>query len=294
MLYADFNFLEDNNIIYSVDMLRLKTDITYEKFSYIIYMLKSCYNDSIKKYYNSFNIGDFKENYVFEVGEGSTYWLGYMHNAQSCKNGAVSNSNTKHNLTIEFNPNKVKINGFLKFLLSFIPANLWVIKSCDFSMDLKINILDLCGFDKKRYKDLRIFDCGYDNKTYYLGRTDNRIKIYNKAIESNLSYNLTRVEVSKKLDLRVPEVNMFDLKLNLPEIYTNNYIFSFSDYKDSTFLAVLYAVQSGFPLNNLTRRYKEKLKTTLTGGYKVELNKKYCLNVLRKCIWSIFDFNGGY
>ena len=27
MLYADFNFLEDNNIIYSVDMLRLKTEL---------------------------------------------------------------------------------------------------------------------------------------------------------------------------------------------------------------------------------------------------------------------------
>ena len=156
-------------------------------------------------------------------------------------------------------------------------------------MDLKINILDLCGFDKKRYKDLRIFDCGFDNKTYYLGRTDNRIKIYNKGLESNLSRNLTRVEISKKLDLNVLDINRFELKINIPEIFTNDYIFSFSDYNDPTFLAVLYAVQSGFPVNNLSRRYKEKLKNTLSGKYRVELDSKFCLNILRKCIWNLFN-----
>ena len=290
MLYADFNFLEENNIIYTIDMLRLKTDLTAEKFYYIEYMLKTCYGDTIKKFYNSFNIGDFKYNYVIEVGEDSSYWFGFMHNAQNCKKGALSNSNTTHNFTIEFNPNKVKKEGFLKFLLDFIPLNSWVIKSCDFAMDLKINILDLCGFDKKRYKDLRTFDCGYDNKTYYMGRTDNRIKIYNKALESNLSNNLTRIEVSKKLDLKLLDINRFELKINLPEIYTNDYIFSFSDYQDSTFLAILYAVQGGFPVNNLSRRYKEKLKSTLSGRYKIDFNSKMCLNSLRKCIWNIFNF----
>ena len=39
--------------------------------------------------------------------------------------------------------NKVKKEGFLKFLLDYIPLNSWTIKSCDFAMDLKINILDL-------------------------------------------------------------------------------------------------------------------------------------------------------
>ena len=294
MLYADFNFLEDNNIIYSIDMLRLKTDITSEKFSYIIYMLKTCYNDIIKKYYNSFNIGDFKENYVLEVGEGQSFWLGYMHNAQDCKNGAVYNPNTKHNLTIEFNPNKIKIDGFLKFLLNFIPISSWIVKSCDFSMDLKINILDLCGFNKKRFKDLRTFNCGYDNITYYMGRTDNRIKIYNKTIESDLDFNLTRVEISKKLDLKVTDINRFDLNINFPELYTNNYIFSFSDYNDSTFLAILYAVQGGFPVNNLSRRYKEKIDKCLSGGYKIKFNKNTSLNVFRKCIWNIFDMKNFY
>ena len=120
MLYADFNFLENNNIIYTVDMIRLKTEITFERFSYIEYILKTCYNENIKNFYNSFIIGDFKYNYNIEENGGS-YWFGFMHNAQTCKKGSVCNSNTTHNFTIEFNPNKVKIDGFLKFLLNFIP-----------------------------------------------------------------------------------------------------------------------------------------------------------------------------
>ncbi len=41
---------------------------------------------------------------------------------------------------------------------------------------------------------------GFDNKTIYIGKTDNRIKIYNKKIESNLDIKgeLTRIEISKK------------------------------------------------------------------------------------------------
>ncbi|MBQ9658484.1 MAG: hypothetical protein IJV31_06930 [Clostridia bacterium] len=40
---------------------------------------------------------------------------------------------------------------------------------------------------------LLTYDCGGDDKTYYIGKRDNRIKIYNKKIESNLDYDLTRM-----------------------------------------------------------------------------------------------------
>ena len=55
------------------------------------------------------------------------------------------------------------------------------------------------GLDKERKKDFRMFSCGYDNKTYYIGRSNNRIKIYNKKLESNLDYDLTRVEITSKI-----------------------------------------------------------------------------------------------
>ena len=122
-----------------------------------------------------------------------------------------------------------------------------------------------------------------------MGRSDNRIKIYNKKIESNLSYNLTRVEISKKIDVRLSDFNFFHLKINLPDIYTNDYLYSFTDYNDKTLLAILYAVQCGFPINNLSRRYKDKISNLLSGGNKIEFDVKKIDNVLKKCIWNIFD-----
>ena len=51
-----------------------------------------------------------------------------------------------------------------------------------------------------------MFSSGYDNKTYYMGRTNNRIKIYNKKLESGLNYDLTRVEITSKIDLNIKDI----------------------------------------------------------------------------------------
>lgn len=291
MLYADYNFLIHDNITYSVDMLRLRANITREKYSYIEFILKTCYSDIIKNYYESNSIGDFRYNYNLQLSSNSSFWFGYFHNSELYNNkGSYNNDKTEYNFTLEFNPNKVPIFGFLSFLLKNIGCFNWFVKSCDISMDLPINILDLCGFDKKRYKDIRIFNAGFDNRTIYIGRTNNRVKIYNKARESGLSYNLTRIEVSTKLDVSVREFShSFNLKINLPEIFTNDYLYSFSDFEDRTLLAILYAVQNGFPLNDLSRRYKTKVKSLLSGGNRVALDIKCCSDVLCNCIHFIFS-----
>lgn len=157
------------------------------------------------------------------------------------------------------------------------------------AMDIRVNILDLCGFDKGRKKDFRMFSCGKDNRTYYIGRTNNRIKIYNKKLESNLNYDLTRIEITSKLDLKVKDIGIYQYDIKLPELYLNNYLYTFKDYEDKTLLAILYAVQSGFSLNDLTRRYKDKVKSLLNGGYKINLDNKYCTEVIKKSIIYIFE-----
>lgn len=288
MLYSDYNLLTNDNINYTIDMLRLRANITNEKYSYIQYMLKTCYYDNIKNFYESFSISDFKYNYSIELKEGSSYWFGFIHNSEYIQKGALSNPKTEFNFTIEFNPNKVPINGFLNFVLKTIGFNNWIVKSCDIAMDLRINILDLCGFDKKRYKDIRIFNAGLDNRTVYIGRTNNRIKIYNKKIESSLDYDLTRVEISTKIDYDISKFDFYKLKINLPDIYLNNYLYTFDDYKDKTTLAILYAVQNGYPLSDLTRHSKEKIKKLLEGGYKVNLDEQCCNDILHNCINEIF------
>lgn len=144
------------------------------------------------------------------------------------------------------------------------------------------------GLDKGRKKDLRTFSEGYDNKTYYMGRSNNRIKIYNKKIESNLDYELTRVEITSKIDFKVKDIFFYSYNVKLPEIYLNDYLYSFSDYEDKTLLAILYAVQNGYSLNDLTRRYKDKVKGLLEGGHKIELSNKCCTQAIFNCINYIF------
>ena len=159
-------------------------------------------------------------------------------------------------------------------------------------MDLKINILDLIVDNSiKRRKDMKIDRHGFDDLTITFGKNDGRVKVYNKKIESNLNMmgDLTRVEVSRCLeDYPIKEIGMYKYGDVFPEVYTNNYLFSFSDYKDKTTLAVLFAVQNGFPITYLTKSYKAKIKKMLTGGYKIRFNEKMARSALSRTIFYYF------
>lgn len=286
-MYSDFNCLVKDNITYTVDMLRLKTQFTYEQFEKIRFHMYTAYNKFIDREYQSGAISDFKYNVNIKLKEGESYWFGFMHNSELInKTSSLQNPNTTYNFTIEFNPNKVQIKGLLKYILKLTFD--WTIKSLDIAMDVPVNILDICGYDKCRKKDIRIFNCGYDNKTIYMGRTNNRIKIYNKKIESNLDRDLTRIEISSKLDLHIKNIMCYIYDVSLPDLYLNQYLYTFADYEDKTLLAVLYAVQNGFNLNDLSRRYKDKVKNLLKGDYKIEFSNNCCTQIIQKCIINIF------
>lgn len=133
-----------------------------------------------------------------------------------------------------------------------------------------------------------MFSKGGEDRTYYIGRTNNRIKIYNKKIESGLDYDLTRLEITSQLDYEVNLIDFYKYDVNLPDLYTNDYLYTFKDYEDKTLLAILYAVQSGFNISDLSRRYKDKVKNLLEGGSKIDIDNKYCTEVIKKCIKYIF------
>ncbi len=142
-MYADFNCVSENNINYTVDMIRLKTMITYEQFSKIDFRLKTIYNDILAEEYQSSGISNFKYNYHIVINENCKYWFGFIHNSELTNaNSSMQNENRKYNFTIEFNPNKVPLKGLLKYILNI--SSDWTIKSLDMAMDLKVNILDLC------------------------------------------------------------------------------------------------------------------------------------------------------
>lgn len=281
-----FNSVDDNNITYSIDMIRLKTYISYSVFSEIEFRFKTCWKDYIKRYYTTPQQKQFFYNYVIEVGDNS-FWFGFCHNTE--RRSFFEES--EYNFTIEFNPNKLKDNKIIEYLLNL--SGKWFIKSFDLAMDLKINILNIITDTSGRKRDL-ITSYGFDDKTIVSGKGDGRVKIYNKKKESNLKivHDLTRIEVSREIDdFPVGDIKNFNYGDIFPNLYINNYIYTFEDYKDKTLLAILYAVQSGFPMKDLTRVYKNKIKKLLEGGYKIRFSNTIATLVLTKTIFHYFINN---
>lgn len=74
--------LDANNMTYSVDMLRLKTYLCYSTFTEIEFRFKTCWKDYVKRFYTTAQQKQFFYNYVIEIEEGVSFWLGYCHNTE--------------------------------------------------------------------------------------------------------------------------------------------------------------------------------------------------------------------
>ena len=277
---------EQNNVIYSVDKIRLKTIMSFTTYSELEFRLKTVWNKYVKKEYTSAKIENFFYNYVIEIEEGKSFWFGFLHN-----NEKREDMNEFYNFTIEFNPNKIKDNKILMYILGL--SGNWYIRGIDLAMDLKINILDLI-VDFSGRSEMKIISHGYDDKTIYLGKGDGRVKVYNKKRESNLNMlgDLTRVEITRTYeDFDIRNIKLFRFGERFPSIYLNSYVYSLSDYNDKTLLAILYAVQNGFPIKDLTRVYKKKIKKMLEGGYKILFSEKSATQVINATIFYYFIKN---
>lgn len=283
--------IEHNNMVYSVDKIRLKTYISYTQFKELEFFVNTYFKDKIKKYWLSDRINCFHYNYNMEVEEGKSYSFHFMHNQETV---SYNNDRKEYNFTIEFNPNKLK-DDFLIFYILDSFAN-WFLRSFDLAIDIPINILDVI-IDKRRKRSYKLFSEGSDKVTYYIGtkEKDGYIKIYNKKHESNLGIPgyLTRVEISRKYDDDFPIASIVKFNFGeqfLPYLFLNQYAFSFSDIttKDKTMMAVLYAVQSGYPINDLSRDYKRKIKELLEAGYRIRFDEKSATQALRQTIFFYF------
>ena len=284
--------LTKDNIIYSLDMLRLKTYISFYDYSKIEFFIQMYFKDKVKKFWISDRPMCFHYNYNIEIEEGKSFYFGFHHNSENLKDSDHKSSNLDdlYNFTIEFNPNKLKKDKLLMYLLSI--SGVWYIKSYDMAFDIRISILDLL-WDISGRSTEKVFSSGYDNKTVYIGSGSGRVKIYNKKKESDLSItgDLTRIEISKELeDFDIRNLKLLHYDGDFPIVYTNNYIYSLSDYeeKNSTLMAVLYAVQNGYPMRNLSRRYRDNIKDLLEGGYKIKFDTITATQVLRKNLLYYF------
>lgn len=262
LYFGDLFVKDKNNYIYCVDMLRVTCDIPYQVFedkilSHLIPLMKHKDAFPYVEEFSKYGFGGFKYNYAIHLDDGVTIYLGYMSNQElACEGKGVSNPNTKWNCTIEFNPNKVEDSPLLMNILRHNWG--WIIKSCDIACDIPFNIKDL-DILKNPKNLLTIFE-KYGIKTYILGVAPNRIKIYDKKFEANLDYDLTRIEFSKVLDMPLMNYKNFFFDLKVPSIALKEYQVDLNDLSiDSTLKAIIYAVEHGFSINDLSRRYKEKV-----------------------------------
>lgn len=262
-----------NNLSYCVDMLRVSTQISYELFQRKIVSRETILKDKLTVW-NSSKICDFHFNYNYHDDDCS-FWFGFMSNKEKLDKKNNSRFCT-FNFTVEFNPNKVKNCSLLLCILKM--STEWVVKQVDFAVDIPVNIRNLCGFDKGRKECLMTYDCGGDNKTYYIGKKNNRVKIYNKTLESGLNCDLTRVEITKYLDnLKISDIASYRYDGYFPELFMSDYQLAIDDLKDKTLSALVFAVNSGFPLHDLSRKYKEKVKNFLQKKKPIDIDFK-CFN----------------
>lgn len=258
-----FYYIEDNNIKYTIDMLRLSCKISNNNANDIITNLRL--ENNVDYFYNSsFKIGTYAHNFTFD-----NFWLGI-----GCKN---SEYETKEQLiTLEFNPNKANLeNSFFNYFINSYKDKI-IIKRFDLSIDIKENILNL-NFENLNKRSSTIYYQYNDNKTIYFGKGNGHTKIYNKKIESNLDYELTRYEVTKELD------NVYFKDINLVGILNFNFISPIilpynEKSKNKTYNAIAYALNRGFHFKDLSRDMQRNIRENQV--YNIEFKN----DIASKCL----------
>lgn len=282
----------NNNLTYSIDMIRLRTDLTVGDFSKFKLKMMAIYKDYLIKEWVSTAISDFRYNFTVEIEEGKSFWFGFFHNSDK----RHQSEKGRYNLTLEFNPNKLK-NCNLIFDIIHL-SNFWTLKQFDIAIDVPYSILDICGINKKRFKDVRVFSAGYDDKTIYLGRSNNRVKIYNKKRESNINMlgELTRIEITHACNYNFSKYNtIFKPDIKLPELYLSKFLItrepgdddiSYNGVSDGdkTLLALLFAVQNGYCLHDLSRQYRNKVESLLKGDCLISFDFNCIYSVLNETL----------
>lgn len=272
-------------------MVRLKTRVHNSIFR--DFVVKNFDLNPAVTYWNSFKCSGYRHNWRIEqspltfdylddngnsrlsyIGQGCSYWLGFHHNSEK--------PTEVHKLVIEFNPNKCLLHGLLDLILDTFFNTLSVeVVSVDVAMDIPVNINRLI-IDKYRKQTYKLFDNGGDDKTHYLGKGDGRIKIYNKAREMGIEGDLTRYEISKYIRLPIRSVINEGYEFNgelIPLGYING---EGINVDDKTLYSQYWAVLNGYPISELTRRYREKVRKLINNHASIEFDIKKISHTIRQ------------
>lgn len=262
------------NVDYSVDMVRLKVRVDGEYFERFVDRWLS--NSPNVTYWEKFDYKGYRHNWkieqlpVYESMDSFSYWLGFKHNAERPK--------TRYDLVIEYNPNKCMEIGLLQLIINtFFITPIVEVVSVDVACDVPVNINKVL-VDKLGKKVKKTFDYGDDNKTYYLGEGAGRIKIYNKSREAGLDYDLTRYEINVPVGFYLAYIDQYYFEGVICPLYIRKAL----ENDDKTLQAVLYAVQNGYDIDDLTKRYKRRVRDILQCDVLVDIDSKKITDTIRQ------------
>ena len=276
------------NINYSVDKIRLKTEIHKTVLQNVILNPFSCepgvsyeMKTSITAYRHNFRIED---NSDFGI---CSFWVASSHN---------SRKNSDHvDLILDYNPNKCKGSVLLNYIIdSIFRDNRHVeVKSLDLAIDIPVNILDL-GYSYKGNMSRATFDNGSDDRTYYFRkrRSNGYVKIYNKKRESNLDRELTRYEITLNPDVCIDSMSVYSVPedLFIPVRDLNNFQLPV-DLKGTDKILLLACMEHPEYLKDLGRDKRKKIEQLLAENCSIDFNYQNINKTIRDFINTIYSFN---
>lgn len=276
MIYYTNSILE-NDLVLSIDGVVLDVSISRPELRDLLDTNIATISASGKvavRTWQSFKPGTFRENIHFGVDEERCFWLGH---------GLNGNSLLIDRYRLDFNPNKVaedpNFGIILEFLLRNSRANLCRVSRFDLAIDIPVD-RSKCFLVKDRR--LYIERKHGQEYTQYLGSkssTVGRVKLYNKTLEADLDYPLTRLELT--LDPKMPYE-----KLNFPAVWClcDQQITLDGLKVTETERFILDAILQGFgTLNDLGRKTRVKIEKLLRNYLrKIEISEASFDKILKQ------------
>ena len=293
-----YKSIEENGVVHSVDMLRLKLSfypVEQEKIKnpkwnpFDTDVAEYIYRDSV--YSSEKLLEQLMGLKFFMQGLDCDHWetrkdFKYRHQVtvkmetSSVTIGIGWNNSGKTDMSkgyVEFNPNKVCDTEQFTILLRQLKlaCKHMILSRYDLAIDfpVKRSNLGLVKDSRKYAYEM----CSVEDKTEYLGQRNKigRVKLYNKKIESNLDYDMTRLEIT------VGPMTLEDVQKLIPGVTGLYSIADIDDLKgtDRVLVEALRRCDDKEVLFRMLGRGKaEKLKPYILGE-----NTTY---VLSKCVYT--------
>lgn len=283
-----FNPVYSENLVLSIDNVvldfyNMRAAVT-EQLVILIDNLAVQYGVEIIRW-TSFKPGTYSEQTSIKQKDGTSFWIGV---------GLNGKKTAWDRCRVEFNPNKVgstlAFARVLKYLCSRTFVSQRKVARFDLAIDIPV-VREQCFLvkDRRLYIERR----HGQEYTQYLGAKSSkvgRVKLYNKTVESNLDYPLTRLELT--LDPAVPFENV-----NWPRVFyldTPNILFDKVRVTE-TERFIIRAIINGFgSLHDLGRKTQDKIRGILNTyimsvDISTELYSAILTEVAEYEIGTIFD-----